>query len=72
MAIEPRKNDAGWFVVADEDHTRRLGDPRGTVFTAAEMKRMVQIEVPDTVREIHEWKFNGPAREYQCVERDRT
>ncbi len=44
---------------------RRLGEPRGTVYTAAEMRRVVQIGDPAIVREIHEWKrtFNGRLRE---------
>jgi hypothetical protein len=53
------------FIVADEDDARRLGEPRGTVYTAAEMKRVVQIADPAIVLEIHEWKrtFNGRLRE---------
>src|SRR5580693_7758391 len=53
------------FIVADEDDARRLGEPRGTVYTAAEMRRVVQIGDPAIVREIHEWKrtFNGRVRE---------
>ena len=53
------------FIVADEDDTRRLGEPRGTVYTAAEVRRVVQIGDPAIVLEIHEWKrtFNGRIRE---------
>ena len=49
------------FIVADEDDARRLGEPRGSVYTAAEMRRVVQIRDPAIVLEIHEWKrtFNG-------------
>ena len=55
----------GLFIVADEDDARRLGEPRGTVYTAAEMRRVVQIADPAIVFEIHEWKrkFNGRLRE---------
>src|ERR1700681_4543000 len=58
----------GLFIVADEDDARRLGEPRGNVFTAAEMRRVVQIGDPAIVLEIHEWKrkFNGRVREYQA------
>jgi hypothetical protein len=52
------------FIVADEDDARRLGEPRGTVYTAAELRRVVQIADPSIVHEIHEWKraFNGRLR----------
>ena len=61
------------FIVADEDDARRLGEPRGTVYTAAEMRRVVQIVDPATVLEIREWKrkFNGRVREYQARKGER-
>src|ERR1700693_5438326 len=51
----------GLFIVSDEDDARRLGEPRGTAYTAAEVRLVVQIGDPAIVREIHEWKraFNG-------------
>jgi hypothetical protein len=54
----------GLFIVADEDDALRLGVPRGSVYTAAEMRRVVQIGDPAIVVEIHEWKrtFNGRLR----------
>jgi hypothetical protein len=57
----------GLFIVADEDDARRLGEPRGNAYTAAEMRRVVQIGDPALVLEIHEWKrtFNGRVREVQ-------
>ena len=62
-------SDAGGrlFIVADEEDARRLGEPRGPVYSAAEMRRVVQIGDPATVLEIHAWKrrFNGRVREYQ-------
>jgi hypothetical protein len=67
-AIELWSDAAGClFIVADEDDTRRLGVPRGTVYTLAEMRRVVQIGDPAIVREIHEWKqmFYGRMRECQ-------
>ncbi len=38
------------------------------MYTAAEMRRVVQIGDPATVLEIHEWKrkFDGRVREYQA------
>jgi hypothetical protein len=62
LAVELWSDDAGrLFVVADEDDARRLGEPRGNVYTAAEVRRVVQIDDPDIVLEIHEWKrtFDG-------------
>jgi hypothetical protein len=53
------------FIVADEDDARRLGEPRGKVYTAAELRRVIQIGDSAIVLEIHEWKraFNGHLRE---------
>ena len=68
LAIELWSDAAGsLFIVADEDDARRLGEPRGTVYTGAELRRVVQIGDPATVAEIHEWKraFNGRVREVQ-------
>ncbi|MGD0579689.1 MAG: hypothetical protein ABSC08_12250 [Bryobacteraceae bacterium] len=61
-AIELWSAESGClFIVADEDDARRLGEPRGTVYTAAEVRRVIQIRDPAVVLEIHEWKrtFNG-------------
>ena len=66
FAIELWSDAAGrLFIVADEDDSRRLVEPRGNVYTAAEMRRVVQIGDPAIVREIHEWKraFNARVRE---------
>ena len=48
-------------------NVRHLGDLRGTVYTAAEMRRELQIGDPAIVLEIHEWKrrFDARLREYQ-------
>jgi hypothetical protein len=72
LAIELWSGAAGClFIVADEDDARRLGEPSGTVYTAAEMRRVVQIGDPATVLEIHEWKrtFNARVRECQGAKR---
>lgn len=66
QAIELWSDAAGrLFLVADEDDARRLGEPRGTVYTAAEIRRIVRVADPAIVLEIHEWKrtFNGRLRE---------
>ena len=55
------------FIVADEADAAKLGKPRGTVYTAAEMCRVVQIIDPSIVAEIHRWKrkFNAIVRDCQ-------
>ena len=66
LAIELWSDAAGClFIVADEDDARRLGEPRGTVYTAAEIRRELQIGDPAIVLEIHEWKriFDGRVQE---------
>ena len=66
MAIELWSDAAGsLFLVADEEDARTLAEPRGKVYTASEVRRVVQISDPAVVREIHEWKrtFNGRIRE---------
>jgi hypothetical protein len=66
-AIELWSNAAGClFIVADEDDARRLGEPRGIVYTAAEVRRVIQIGDPATVLEIHEWKRTFNARMREC------
>lgn len=62
LAIELWSDAAGrLFIVADEEDARRLREPRGIVYTAVELRRVVQIGDPAIVREIHEWKraFDG-------------
>jgi len=53
------------FIVADEADAAKLGEPRGTVYTAAEVRRVIQIADPSVVAEVHRWKrrFNGSVRE---------
>ena len=53
-----------FWLVADEADAARLGEPRGTVYTAAEARRVVQITDAATVAEIHSWKrrFDGVIR----------
>src|ERR1700730_7327883 len=56
-----------FWLVADEEDAVLLGELRGNVYTAAEMRQVVQIRDPDIVLEIHEWRraFNGRVREAQ-------
>ena len=64
-AIELWSDVAGClFIVADEEDARRLSEPRGAVYTAAEMRRVVRIGDPAIVLEVHDWKrkFNGRVR----------
>jgi hypothetical protein len=54
-----------FWLVADEADAARLGEPRGTVYTAAEARQVVRIGDPAAVAEIHRWKrkFEGVIRE---------
>ena len=48
LAVELWSNAAGsLFIVADEESAKRLGEPRGTVYTSAELRQVVQIRDPD-------------------------
>ena len=53
------------FIVADEADAARLGEPRGTIYTAAEVRRIIQIDDPEVVAEVYHWKkeFNATIRE---------
>ena len=53
-----------FWLVADEEDAVKLGEPRGTVYTAAEARRVIQIRDPESVAEIHELKrrFGGILR----------
>src|SRR5579872_1504943 len=46
----------GFWLVADEEDAARLREPRGTIYTAAEARRVVQISDAAAVAEIHKWK----------------
>jgi hypothetical protein len=54
-----------FWLVADEADAARIGEARGTVYTAAEARRVVQIGDPAVVAEIHQWKrrFDGVIRD---------
>jgi hypothetical protein len=53
-----------FWLVADEEDAVLLAEPRGNVYTAAEMRLVVQVRDPAVVLEIHEWKrtFGGRLR----------
>jgi len=70
LAVELWSDAVGClFIAADEDDARRLGEPRGTVYTADELRRVVQIGDPAIVLEIHEWKRRFDARLRECDKR---
>ncbi len=58
-----------FWLVADEADVVKLGERRGTVYTAAEARRVIQIGDSGTVVEIQAWKrrFDG---EVNAVEKD--
>jgi hypothetical protein len=67
LAIELWSDALGerFWLVADEADAAKLGERRGTVYTAAEARRVVQIGDSATVAEIHDWKrrFDGVIRD---------
>jgi hypothetical protein len=68
LAIELWSDRLGerFWIVADEADAARLGEPRGTVYTAAEVRRVVQIGDPEMVAKVHALK-----RKFEGVIRDR-
>jgi hypothetical protein len=60
------------FIVADEVDAAKLCEQRGTIYTAAEARRVVQIADPSVVAEVHLWKrkFNATVREFETQTRD--
>ena len=44
------------FIVADEEDAAKLWEPRGTIYTAAEVRHIIQVTDPSTVAEVHRWK----------------
>jgi len=60
-----------FWLVADETDAAKLAEPRGSVYTAAEARRVVQIGDAATVAEIHAWKrlFDATIRD---VEKQRS
>src|SRR6266404_7039854 len=56
-----------FWLVADEDDAVPVGEPRGTIYTAAEARRVVQIADPIVVAEVHRWKreFDATVRDFQ-------
>jgi hypothetical protein len=72
LAIELWSTEVGrLFLVADDEDARRLmdgfGAQRGEVYTAAEARRIVTVDDPPVVAEIHAWKrqFDGVVREVE-------
>jgi hypothetical protein len=56
-----------FWLVADDEDASLLGEPRGTVYTAAEARRVVEIADPAVVAEVYRWKrqFNATVRDFQ-------
>ena len=55
------------FIVADEEDARLLGESRGAIYTAAEVRRVIQVGDPVAVAEIHDFKreFDGKVSDYR-------
>ena len=55
------------FIVAHEADAAKLEEPRGTIYTAAEVRLIVQVTDPTVVAEVQKWKreFNATVRECQ-------
>ena len=73
QAIELWSTAAGrLFLVADEADAGhailRFGLRRGEIYTAAEARRIVAVNDPAVVAEIHAWKqrFDGVVREFRA------
>ena len=45
-----------FWLVGDGDDVASLGEPRGSVYTAAEARRIITIADPAIVAEVHRWK----------------
>jgi hypothetical protein len=56
-----------FWLVADEEDAKQLRKPRGEVYTAAEVRRLVQVHDPAVVAEIHRWKreFNATVAAFE-------
>lgn len=60
------------FLVADEEDARRakesFGARRGEIYTAAEARRIIAVNDPALVAEIHDWKqrFDGALRDFRA------
>ena len=72
LAIELWSNASGerFWLVADEADAARLGERRGSVYTAGEARRVIQVGDVEMVAEIHRWKrqFDTTIKEYAPAE----
>ena len=52
------------WLVADQEDALKLGERRGSVYTAREVREVIKITDPEEVKQVHEWKreFNGTLR----------
>jgi len=62
------------WLVADEEDVALLDEPRGTVYTKAEMEHLVTVTDPEIVAEIHRWKkqFNARVMENSSYNSENT
>ena len=67
LAVELWSDALGerFWLVANEADARLLAEPRGSIYTAEEARRVVTIGDPKTVAFVHKWKreFSGIVRE---------
>ena len=67
LAVELWSDASGrLFLVADQEDAKLLKEPRGTVYTAAEVRRIIAIGDPAVVAEVHTWKkkFHATVSEF--------
>ena len=50
------------FIVADDQDAATLRNPRGQVYTVAEARRIIAVNDPAVVAEIHGWKRQFDAK----------
>jgi hypothetical protein len=69
LAVELWSDTLGerFWIVSDEVDVARLGEPRGSVYTASEVRHVVSVNDPEIVAEIHRWKrmMNASISQYE-------
>jgi hypothetical protein len=59
-------------IVADGADAVQLEEPRGTVYTVAEVRRVIQIADPSVVAEVHRWQGAFNAEMQKCLRGPKT
>ena len=56
------------WLVADDEDVQRLGEPRGSVYTAVEARLVCRITDPKVVAQVHAYKrrFDGVVSDYHA------